>query len=697
MQVYTNSKRDSLKTFLLFAFVLIIAYLPVSSFLFFLKNDAFNGYFPPKFFMSESIYSGHLPLWNPYINFGLPQYGDMSSGYWSPVTWLVAATTGYNAYSFTVELLIYLLIAGFGMYKLCRFYCISKEVSIIAGVSYMCCGYMTGHLQHFNWISGAAFLPWSLWSYHRLKDQLSLKHILLAALCLYMLAASAHPGISIGAIYLILAYSIFIYFSDKNVAPASRFSSYLKNNLFLIIALGVLSFGMIAGYLDILPHITRGEKIQGDAALVNPFSFQSASSALLPLSIVKNDNWFHTDLSMRNIYCGLTVLLFFVFSLFKQKNRLQRFFLVAGSVFLLLSLGGIVKMFSIKYIPLIGYVRMDGEFVIFFLLCFILTAAFSIDAFFKNSSSTFSAGIKRIYHFTELALGICIVAGFYKMAATHDSFVYAFKNISSQPGIASKLKSLIDAVSFYDALWLQGLLQLFLLWGVKYCLVKKDSQLLLKVCITDLVIATLLNIPFSGVGKASVAEVQAVLNKSPKGIIIPSMKPVNAYDSISAYESGLVGNWSFYNKEPGVKRFAFYPVELNQSKFVFADSNSIAASKPCLFLENDAGGNRIHIDAYSGNCIVVSVQPTEKDRLVFQQNHYAHWRYEDGKQNHPAERYRDVFLSAPVNPGNQKITFVFEPAFIKKAMLVSCIAFIIFLFVLTAIYLRSFFPSSHRQ
>ena len=163
MQVYTNSKRDSIKTFLFFGIILFIAYLPVSSFLFFLKNDAFNGYFPPKFFMSESIHSGYLPLWNPYINFGLPQYGDMSSGFWSPVTWLVASTVGYNAYSFTIELLIYLLTAGIGMYILCRFYEMNRSVCMIAGLSYMCCGYMIGHLQHFNWISGAAFLPLCLW------------------------------------------------------------------------------------------------------------------------------------------------------------------------------------------------------------------------------------------------------------------------------------------------------------------------------------------------------------------------------------------------------------------------------------------------------------------------------------------------------------------------------------------------------
>lgn len=697
MQVYTNSKRVSLKTFLLFVFVLILAYLPVSSFLFFLKNDAFNGYFPPKFFMSESIHSGHLPLWNPYINFGLPQYGDMSSGFWNPVTWLVAATTGYNAYSFTVELLLYILLAGVGIYKLCRHYNISRDISAIAGISYMCCGYMTGHLQHFNWISGAAFLPWSLWAYHRLKNELTLKNVLLSSLCLYMLAASAHPGITIGALYLLFAYSIFIYFSDRDKSTVKHFSSYVQVNLILIIVLGMLSLGMIAGYLDLLPHITRGEKIQGNAALVNPFTIKSSVSALLPMGVVKNDNWYGTDLSMRNIYCGLSVFLFLILTFIKRKNNLQKFFLITGILFLLLSLGGSVKLFSIKYIPLIGYVRMDGEFVIFTTLCFVLSAAISLDSFFKENNSSFSGGLKRIYQFTELALALCIVVGFYKINSTHNSFIFSFGNSLAQAGISAKLKAIIDSLSFYDALWLQGLIQLFMIWCVKYCLVKKNSSLLLKICIADMILATLFNIPFSGVGKASVAEVQAVLNKSPKGIVIPSLKPVNAYDSISTYESGLVGNWSFYNKQPGVKNFAFYPVELKQSRVVFKDSNSIAASKPCVFLENDSSSNKIHIEEYTGSRMVIAVQSSQTNRIIFQQNYYPHWYYEGYKKRHDTEKYKDVFLAAPVSAGNEKLAFVFDPAFIKKAMLISCIAFIIQIIILGGIYLRSFFPSSHRQ
>ena len=81
MKLNYSIKQDSVNIPIIFAIITIVAFLPFTSMIFALKNDAFTGYFPPKFFMSESIHSGYFPLWNPYINYGLPQYGDMSSGF----------------------------------------------------------------------------------------------------------------------------------------------------------------------------------------------------------------------------------------------------------------------------------------------------------------------------------------------------------------------------------------------------------------------------------------------------------------------------------------------------------------------------------------------------------------------------------------------------------------------------------------
>ena len=355
MQFYANKNRLPLKTILFFAVVLFMAYLPVSSFLFFLKNDAFTGYFPPKFFMSESIHAGHLPLWNPYINFGIPQYGDMSSGYWSPVTWLIASTVGYNAYTFTLEVLLYLLIGGIGVYKLMGSLQLNTHVRTIAAVAFMCCGYNVGHLQHFNWISGAAFLPWCFWSYRLLLTNFSFKNIVRAVLLFYMLVASAHPGITISAFYFFLAYKLFFLFSNnEKESIVQKLKQASISHLTVVILFAFLAVGMITGYLDILPHFLRSEKISLADSLLNPSTAQSWLSTIFPFATVKNDVLFNTDMSMRNSYFSLTLLLFFLSSLLSKRTRLQNFLLFTGLFFLLLSTGGIFKTIAYKFIPFIG-------------------------------------------------------------------------------------------------------------------------------------------------------------------------------------------------------------------------------------------------------------------------------------------------------------------------------------------------------
>jgi hypothetical protein len=85
-----------------------------------MKNDAFSDNFPNKFFLSEAIHSGMLPLWNPYMNFGFPVYADPGFAFWNPITW-VFALIGYSAYTLTVEVLCYIYIAGICMFALCRY------------------------------------------------------------------------------------------------------------------------------------------------------------------------------------------------------------------------------------------------------------------------------------------------------------------------------------------------------------------------------------------------------------------------------------------------------------------------------------------------------------------------------------------------------------------------------------------------
>ena len=143
------------------------------------------------------------------------------------------------------------------------------------------------------------------------------------------------------------------------------------------------------------------------------------------------------------------------------------------------------------------------------------------------------------------------------------------------------------------------------------------------------------------------------------------MKPLNACMTVSVPMKAGFRATEFYNKEPGVKRLAFTR-RIKPKQICFADSNSIAASKTCLFLENDVDGTGLILMIYNGNRIVVSINPNGKDRFVFQQNHFAHWRHEDAQNKIILLKDTgNVFLSAPVN-WKPKDHIYLSPVFIKK-------------------------------
>jgi hypothetical protein len=685
MQFYANKNRLPLKTILFFAVVVVIAYLPVSSFLFFLKNDAFTGYFPPKFFMSESIHAGYLPLWNPYINFGIPQYGDMSSGYWSPITWLIASTVGYNAYTFTLEVLLYLIIGGAGMYKLTGSLQLNTHVRTMAAVIFMCCGYNVGHLQHFNWLSGAAFLPWCFWSYNLLLQSPSFKNIVQAVLLFYMLVASAHPGITISAFYFFAAYKLFFLFSSnqgKNIAQKLKQSG--ASHLLFLLLFALLAAGMITGYLDILPHFSRSEKVSLADSLLNPTSAQSWLSVIFPFATVKNDVLFNTDISMRNSYFSITLLLFFLSSLFGRRTKLQNFLLFTGLSFLLLSTGGIFKTIAYKCIPFIGYVRLNGEFRIFSILCFILIAAIELDKFIAQQKA-FYGPVKWLYYTIEMVVIAAVIFGFYKAFDTKESIFYNTSHIMSQQGVSSKLKALIDTISFYDTLWLQGLIQLLVLWAIKWSIRFGIWSLLKKIVVADVVVACLLNVPFTGAGKASVATIQQVISRSPKGIPIPRLIPINQYDSLSRDERTTIGDWSMYNKQPGTTEQAAYPIILKNTQQYFdmdpAYSPAVFNQKPFIFIA-DTNTGTVTIKSFAPQKIKAIVNSALASKLVIQQSFYPHWYYMKEKEKKAVEEYKGVFMGVPVNKGENSISVSFEPTTVKAAMLISCISFIMFCLLL---------------
>jgi len=670
MQFYTNNRWRPLRITLFFGIIIWIAYLPVSSFLFFLKNDAFTGYFPPKFFMSESLQAGYIPLWNPYINFGIPQYGDMSSAYWSPLTWLVAGTIGYNAYTFTLELLMYILMGGLGMYRLTGYYRVHPTIRQVSGISYACCGFFVGHLQHFNWISGAALIPWCFWAWLRLLDTHRWSDLLRASLLFSLLLASAHPGISIALMYFLAGYFIFHMVFNK-IPHRSPFSSLMLRHIGLLIGMLILSAGMIAGYADILPYFVRGNQLSLQDALLQPTTASCWISLLLPFVTVKESALFIADISMRNCYIGLPFLVFLLTGLFRRKTPLQFFLLGAAVFFILLAGGGVFKTLAYRFLPLMGYVRLNGEFRIFALFCLILFSSLSLQQYILPWSSLPKHFSRWCYMLTVLLL-LAFASGWYMNIHNQVGLLYQMSSVFKQTSFTGKLKAGIDALSTGDTLWMQAVLQLMILVGIQQSLIYKRWVLFRTLAVADLVMATLLQIPFTGAGQLPVSAIQQLINQSPKGIPIPSLVPIGQREKKYPDTGPVIGEWSLYSKEPGTVKQIPYPIVLkNMQAFFDSDSSKRNRFLQQPFLFSSSSDAQIKIISFSPQKITVTVSAASAGELILQQNKYPHWNY--AIDNQPAESVKPEgsFMSASIPSGTHNIQWTFNPHWIKTMLFFS--------------------------
>ena len=137
--------------------------------------------------------TGHLPLWNPYLNFGLPLYADPGFAFWEPITWLFGFI-GYNIYTLTIEVLLYIWLAGVFMFELGKYFRHSTTVCFLMAIMYMCCGFFVGNLQHINFLTSAAFLPIVVKTFLQLQERFQLQEIILLFNEFYFLVPGRSSG-----------------------------------------------------------------------------------------------------------------------------------------------------------------------------------------------------------------------------------------------------------------------------------------------------------------------------------------------------------------------------------------------------------------------------------------------------------------------------------------------------------------------
>jgi hypothetical protein len=621
---------------------LLLAYLPLASFYSALKNDAFLYNFPNKFFFSETLRSGILPTWNPYLNFGFPLYADPGFAWWHPATWLFGLI-GYNAYTFTLEVLFFIYIAGCGMYRLAATLSLCQAAALVAGAMFMCCGFFIGNLQHINFLTCAAFLPWLLNYWLKLQQAPGLRTLLFAAIAGYLLCTGGHPAIPIGTVYFFGAFALaYHWYNRKN----RNWKSLVRWNLAFCLLTLLFLLPPLWSWLKLMPFYTRNEMIAQAGQTHLGFTLPSLISFITPLPTAKAPFFFNTDVSMRNAYCSLPALLLFALAM-RKKTRppILKALVAAAIVGFVLSLGGSLKTIVFSHLPLLGYVRSNGQYRVFFLLPIILGAAYGLEGLLQQDAGFINA-LKKI------TWPLIWVAGFAALLC----MVYAYtQNTYIEYAKAATLKQTLDSLQ-PEILLAVGMLWVSFVAAVLYTWTKaKKKAVMLLLILTDLFVNTWAMLPFTGVGKTSVHQMQQIYNHAPKGFPTPAEAKKNKYKPAKD-ERILIGDWQWFDKDPLKDSLINYPSALKHTQ-----SNDSILQNPLLefsYLRKHSGSS--DITYFSPTKFRFKVSSAQNDSLLIHQNYYPGWHAMiNGKRTLPVKSEKG-FLLFPIKKGISRVDVMFS-------------------------------------
>jgi hypothetical protein len=176
-------------------------------------------------FAWETLLSGHLPLWNPYLGMGAPLLANYQSALAYPPTWIYFALYvlgGVRLMAWGQALLVALHLAwsGLGMALLARRIGLGVLAQGVAGLSFGLCGYLVARAGFLSINAAAAWMPWvilSLTSLLEMCNQLKPLHWKTAilpqslhlTLCVAMQLLSGHAQTTWYTLVLALLWTLY--------------------------------------------------------------------------------------------------------------------------------------------------------------------------------------------------------------------------------------------------------------------------------------------------------------------------------------------------------------------------------------------------------------------------------------------------------------------------------------------------------
>lgn len=600
------------KPYLLLLLAAIVAYLPVSTMAFALKNDIVALEYPINYFISESLRSGVAPLWFNTWAMGFPLESILTWSVFSPVRILFGLLLPYSLYLLHIEFIFFIAFSGWSFYYFLKSQrAAGYKPALLISVCYMLSGFLCGSSQWLLYITAAAFLPLLLARFLLLLKAPGWKNAALFAAVFYLHLTSVYVAFTIIACYLLLAILGLkgwrLYRQKTPLAAAEKQAGFLLASGGLI---GLLAAPCLYGSLQVLQAIERGQPIAEGSAFFqsNYLHPQGLQSLLLPLSLTKIALP-NTEGTMMNSYVGLLPLLLLPLGLgnaWRERNSTAFGSLAVAVLFLLVSLGHYTPLREwLNRLPGFAYFRNPGLFRIYFIFFFLVFLFLALD---KGLAVT-AAAQKKTVRVTSMVLGLLLLA----------ALAYSLP-LNVAPANQS-LKAFIQSLSYHHTLLFGATIQLFLLGALLLAWLKRKMTLFAFIVFADVVLNTLLCTPFFTVSSYSVQQTIEIFQPV-NGFPVQATPPVQVP---AHYQQGQAQwhNVNVYRKQVSLQEAYRGPLVLKH----FAQPGTALLSFRQRPLLSAVGGQAaVVVQVQKPNYIRAMVETDQPAALRLLQNWYPGWK-----------------------------------------------------------------------
>ncbi len=352
-------------------------------------------------YQAERLWSGQLPLWNPYVLAGHPFLADIQSAVFYPPRWLsiaLSGPTGFTYFALEMEAIFHVFLASAFTFAFARRLFADDAAALVSALAFAFGGYLTSYpILQLAILETIVWLPLILLlidhavagETRRRKNAATIG----AGLVWGVSLLAGHPQTAMLIVYFALAFGVWR--ARAHLAGGKEIAARLV--AFVAIGLGASAVQWIPS-LEFMSLSTRGDL--GYDALSGGFPLRDVFQMLLP----------GTTSLWSPLYVGVLPIVFAIVFGLNGRKKAEGFWLIAAGVAFLLSLGGTTFLYNLFYqwIPGFGLFRSQERAASLVSFALAIAAGGGLAALRASESDRLTAALNRALSW--LAVGSIVLA-----------------------------------------------------------------------------------------------------------------------------------------------------------------------------------------------------------------------------------------------------------------------------------------------